>query len=128
MKGRLWVVILSTLLGTGCLVQIDHVSDPRSAFREARAEAQRYQGRPGPAHQVNVLVYDPGDRELVRVSVPLWLCRKLQGKIDWDDRGEERAARAVKRHLRFEDLEKAGLGTLLEVEEEDGDQVLVWLR
>ena len=29
---------------------------------------------------------------------------------------------------RLRDLEKAALGTLVEVEEEDGEQVLVWLR
>jgi len=127
-RGRLWIVTLSTLLGTGCLVQIDHVADASAAFREARAEANRYQGRPGPAHEVNVLVYDPSDRELVRVSVPLWLCRKFEGKVDLGDEGEDRAARAVRRHIRLKDLEKAGLGTLVEVEEEDGEQVLVWLR
>jgi hypothetical protein len=27
-----------------------------------------------------------------------------------------------------EDIEKAGLGTLIEVDEEDGEQVLVWLK
>jgi hypothetical protein len=30
--------------------------------------------------------------------------------------------------VRLEDVEKAGRGALVEVEEEDGDQVLVWLR
>jgi len=32
------------------------------------------------------------------------------------------------RHVRLEDLEKAGLGVLVEVEEEGGDLVLVWLK
>jgi hypothetical protein len=30
--------------------------------------------------------------------------------------------------VRVEDLEKAGVGILAEVEEEGGNQVLVWLR
>ncbi len=34
----------------------------------------------------------------------------------------------MKSRLRLEDIEKAGRGILVEVEEEDGDQVLVWLR
>jgi len=33
----------------------------------------------------------------------------------------------VRPHLRLEDIEKAGLGILVEVEEDGGDQVLVWL-
>ncbi len=122
--------LVAGLLGAGCLVQVDHVKDPSQAFREARAEAARFQGRPGPARQVNVLAYDPDDHELVRVSLPMWLCRKLDHhtQLDFDGDGEERAARAVKRHVRLEDLEKAGLGVLLEVEEGDGEQVLIWLR
>lgn len=129
MRSRaLLAVILGALIEAGCLVRIEHVSNPAAAFDEARAEAMRHQGRPGPAHTVNVLVYDPGDHELVQVSVPMWLCRKLQGRADFDDEREERTARAVKRHVRLEDLERAGLGILVEVEEDGGERVLVWLR
>lgn len=122
------VLVVAAAISTGCLVQIDHVSDPGSAFRAARAEAARVQGRPGPAHELNVLVFDPDDRELVRVSLPMWLCRKLEGKVDWDDDREARVARSVKRHVRMEQLERAGLGVLAEVEEEGGQQVLIWLK
>ena len=34
----------------------------------------------------------------------------------------------MKRHVRLRDLERAGLGLLVEVEEEDGEQVLLWLK
>jgi hypothetical protein len=108
------------------------VADPTAAFRDARAEALRVQGRPGPARQLNVLVYDPDDREMVRVRVPMWLARKAAGHVNWDDvdlDGRDRdAARRVTRHLRLEDIERAGLGILAEVEDEGGEQVLVWLR
>jgi hypothetical protein len=115
------------LLG-GCLVEVRHVDDPRAAFGEARAEASRLQGRPGPAHHVNVLAFDEGDRKLVRVSVPLWLVRKIEknGEIDLGDEAGDIAA-GVRPRLRLEDIEKAGLGILVEVEEDGGDQVLVWL-
>lgn len=130
-------LLAAAFLAAGCLVQIDHVSDPRPVFREARAEAASSQGRPGPARELNVLVFDPSDHELVRVRVPMWLARKICKRVDLDDddlRGDfesdrdERIARHVRRHVRLEDLEKAGLGVLVEVEEEDGAQVLVWLR
>jgi len=130
---RLGMVGVAALVFSGCLVHVEHVDDPNAAFRVARAEAARLQGRPGPAHDVNVLVYDPADRELVRVSVPLWLVRKIDGKVDWDDELDgsdagERLGRHLKRKLDLRDLEKAGLGVLVEVEEDDGEQVLVWLR
>jgi hypothetical protein len=52
--------------------------------------------------------------------------------VDWEreigDDDRDRVARRVRRHVRLEDIEKAGLGILAEVEDEDGEQVLVWLR
>ena len=139
--GRRLVTVLSlalaAVLETGCLVSIDHVEDPRAAFEAAKREASRYAGKKGPAHHVNVLVWDGGDHEMVRVSVPMWLARKLENaSAEWehDDEGddehdaERRVARRVKRHVSLKDLEKAGLGILVEVEEDEGDRVLVWLR
>src|SRR5262245_4638980 len=96
-------------LTAGCFVEITHVKDARAAFAEARLEARRYQGRPGPAHNVNVLVYDPSDGELVRVSVPMWLVRKLARHQDGFDLGDDETGRKIRRHLRVEDIEKAGL-------------------
>src|SRR5262245_52198430 len=93
-------------LTAGCLVEIDRVGDPRPAFAEARREAQRYQGRPGPAHHVNVLVYDRSDGELVRVSVPMWLVRKVARHEDGFDLGSGSAEEKIRRHVRWEDLEK----------------------
>jgi hypothetical protein len=130
-------VALAAATTAGCLVSIDHCTDPVAAFREARAEAQRVTGRPGKAKQVNVLVFDPDEEELIRVSVPLWLARKAydvaEGEdvaSEWgaDEGTEARAARHLRRRVRFADLEKAGPGVLVEVEGDDGEQVLVWLR
>jgi hypothetical protein len=122
------LAVLVAGLGTGCLVEVDKVADPRPAFEAARREAERYQGRPGPARQVNVLVYDAADGELVRVSVPMWLVRKAaRHQEDWD-LGDGRTGDKVRRHVKVEDLERAGLGTLVEVEEDGGDSVLVWLK
>ncbi len=127
-------LLLAAVVGAGCLVEIKQVSDPRPAFDQARTEALRYQGRPGPAHQLNVLAFDRDEERLVRVSVPLWLVRKIGAEAgadeDLDFEGPEggRVARKIHRHVRLEDIEKAGLGILVEAEEEDGGQVLVWLR
>jgi hypothetical protein len=114
-------------------VEIHHVQDAESAFRSARAEVERDQARHGRVHRLNVLVFDPGDGELVRVSMPMWLARKLQGHIHSGEDsaggdGEDRFERRLAKHLRVEDLAKAGPGLIADVEDDDGGQVLVWLR
>jgi hypothetical protein len=69
---------------------------------------------------------------MVRVSVPLWLARKFEGKIDWDDLDDDdpgdRVARRLRHRVRLEDLEKVGRGVVVEVEDDGGEQVLVWLK
>ena len=135
-RAGILATIVAAVAQAGCLVQITRVKDARPVFDQARREAERYQGRRGPAHELNVLVFDPRDGELVRVTLPMWLVRSVDRRVDWereiagDDGGDprDRVARRVRRHVRLEDLEKAGLGILAEVEDEDGEQVLIWLR
>ena len=125
--GRLLVALVATVLSAGCFVDIEEVSDPGPAFAEARAEAARVEGRPGPADRLEVLVYDRHDGQLVRVSLPMWAVEKMDDEeidIDLDDD----AVKRVRSHLKLSELSKAPLGPLVEVEEEDGDQVLVWLK
>lgn len=123
---------LLAVLQAGCLVEIHHVRDAEAAFRSARAEVERDQGRHGRAHRLNVLVFDPGDGELVRVSLPMWLARKVQGRIHWGEAPagdrDDRLERRLASHLHVEDLAAAGPGLIADVEDEDGGQVLVWLR
>lgn len=134
MRTRLAAALLGTLLGTGCFVNVSHVSDPEPAFRRARAEAEALAGRKGPARSLHVLVYDPAERELVRVSLPMWVVRRLEKEVDWDeidlddDEGADHVKKALRGRLTMRDLERSALGTLVEVEEESGEQVLVWLR
>jgi hypothetical protein len=128
-------LLLAVWPSAGCLIQIDHCENAEAAFREARAEASRVAGRSGSASQVNVLVFDPDDEKLVRIRVPMWLAKKayriaepdgeLEFELDHDDRD---LARHLKRRVSLEELEKAGPGLLVEVDEDDGEQVLVWLR
>jgi hypothetical protein len=133
-RSTVLAVILAAASQAACLVQITRVSDAGPLFDQARREAERHAGRRGPARELNVLVFDPDDRQLVRVSVPMWLVRAAEKRVDWEKEiagdGDDRedVARRVRRHVRLEDIEKAGLGILAEVEEEDGEQVLVWLR
>ena len=124
--------LLVGILTAGCLVEVHHVDDPRPVFARARAEAAEVAGRPGRAQQVNVLVYERDDQQLVEVSLPMWIARKISkhegGEIDLDDEVGERVRGRLEHRLRLEDLEKAGRGVMVEVEDDDGSQVLVWLR
>ena len=135
MRRAAMVMAALAALETGCLVQITKVSDPAPIFAQARLEANRYVGRSGKAREVNLLVYEKDEGQLIRVSLPIWLVKKIEehadeGKIDvdMDDEDMEHVARVMRRRLKVADLEKAGLGTLVEVNEEDGEQVLVWLK
>jgi hypothetical protein len=133
-RGRITAagVALLAVLQAACLVEIHHGGDVEGAFRAARAEAEQAQGRHGSAHHLNVLVFDPEDGEVVRVSMPMWLARKLQGHIPWGDDGggdrDDRLGRRLAKRVRIEDLAAAGPGVIADVEDEDGGQVLVWLR
>lgn len=134
-RAAILMAALAAVLETGCIVQITKVSDPKPLFDQARLEAGRYAGRPGRAHEVNVLVYQKDEGQMIRVSVPIWLVKKLEEhandgdiQLDMDDQDIDHVRRVLKRRLSAEDLEKAGLGTLIEVDEEDGEQVLVWLK
>lgn len=128
-RANILALSLAAATQAACLVQVTHVSDPAPLFDQAHREAARYQGRPGPARELHVLVYDPDEGKLVRVSLPMWFVRAAERRArqDWDE-GDDEVARHVRRHVRLEDLEKAGLGVLVEVDEEDGEKVLVWLR
>jgi hypothetical protein len=132
-RSGILVAAVFGFLAAGCLVHIDHVSDPTVAFKEARQEAAKQQGRSGPAHSLNILAYDASDHELVRIRLPMWLVRKIDedeqilGDWDLDDDHTLRLEGVIEDHLSLEDLEHAGLGVLLEVEEDDGERVLIWL-
>jgi hypothetical protein len=126
--GRLVAVMATTALSVGCLLDIEQVSDPGPAFAEARAEAARVVGRPGPADRLEVLVYDRKDEQLVRVSLPMWMVEKMGDDEEIDIDLDDETAERIRSHLKLSELKKAPLGPLVEVEEEDGDQVLVWLK
>jgi hypothetical protein len=130
-------VLLAAGVSAGCLIQVSHTTNADAAFREARAEATRLAGGSGRASQVNVLVFDPDDEKLVRIRVPMWLARKVyriaepdgELEIDFDDDdGDGDLARRLRGRVSLEELEKAGPGLLVEVDEDGGEQVLVWLR
>lgn len=141
MLQRLAILFTLAFTSIGCLVNVSHVSNPDRYFEEARRTADAVAGREGPARELRVLVYNADDRKLVRVEIPLGLVRRLtrDGEFDWDfdfddhdfchsgSRGCAEARRKL-RKFRGRDLEKLPLGPLVEVTEDDGERVFVYLR
>lgn len=123
----------------GCLVNVTHVSNPDRYFEEARRSAKAVAGQEGPARELRVLVYDADERKLVRIELPLGLVRRLARDGDWDfdfddhdicRSGSDGCSEAKRRMRKFrgKDLEKLPLGALVEVNEDDGERVFVYLR
>lgn len=124
---RVLAVVAAALLGVGCYLEIDTVDDPDPAFAEARRQASRVEGRPGPPKHLRALVYDHEEGELVRARLPVGVVETMgDDEIDLE-LGEEAEGR-LRARLRSCDLKNAPLGPLVEVDEEDGDKVLVWLE
>jgi hypothetical protein len=122
--------VLAPLFLTGCLVEVRTVADAGPELDRARAEVRELQGKPGPATSLHVVAWGRDDRKLVRVNVPLWLVHKFadrKDEIDLDEEVGEDVSECL-RKVRLADLEKMGRGALVEVEGDDGTQVLVWLR
>lgn len=124
----LWLLLLPL---AGCLrVEVSRTSDPGPAFAVARREAMRFQGRKGPARELSAVIWSADEKQLVRARVPMWLVRKFAH--DRDNAHESREGGAwedrLAGRLSVRDLDRAGLGLLFELEEEQGERVLVWLQ
>ncbi len=141
MLQRLALISALAFASVGCLVNVSHVSNPDRYFDEARRAANAVAGQEGPARELRVLVYDADERKLVRVEIPLGLVRRLarDREFDWDlnfdghdlcgnsSRGCSEARKRL-RKFRGRDLDQLPLGPLVEVTEDDGERVLVYLR
>jgi hypothetical protein len=77
-----------------------------------------------PLQRMHIMAWDEDDEQLVTFSLPFWLLRLKSGPIElsaysqgWDDRGVS---------FRIEDLERAGPGIVLDVNERRDGRVLIW--
>lgn len=73
--------------------------------------------------QLCVLAFDPGDRRIVRVTLPFWLLRmKARGTVDFN------ASKLDLEDLKLtvEDLERFGPTLIVDHQGTSGERVLVW--
>lgn len=138
MLQRLAITAALAFSTVGCLVNITHVSNPDKYFDEAMRNARSVEGKRGPAREIHVLVYDADDRKLVRLDLPLGLVRRItrEADFDWDlnfdlcessKRGCSEARHRL-RKFRGRDLDRLPLGPLVEVSDDDGERIFVYLR
>lgn len=128
-------ILLSLVLAACVGVRIDRdVADPDAAF--ARAEGQigalesGHPGRAGHAHKLYLMAYDGDDRELVRISVPLWLvdvCLDLAEGSDHADKVHRLEDRYDVDWKALGNLGRFGPGLLVSIEEKRS-RVLIWLQ
>jgi len=127
------LALIALLALPGCWVWID--SNPRNVdavFREALDEVERIQSVPsaerGKPHRVRLLVYDEGDDQLVKLSVPLWLVRRIADHQAEDEpEAGARTEELARYGLSVDRILEGGRGVLLQADEDD-EKVLIWLE
>ena len=77
-----------------------------------------------PPEQINVLVFDPDDGRIVRVTIPFWLLRLKVGGTTIDLNSGRMDLEDLK--LSVEDLERFGPTLIIDHSARDGERVLVW--
>jgi hypothetical protein len=124
------------------------VTSPASAAREFEEVSARFTGqkplielddrghllrsntkRPTPAKTrpldaLHVLVFDPDDGRIVRITIPFWLLRLKMRGTTIDFNGNRMDLEDLK--LTVEDLERWGPTLIVDQRSERGERVLVW--
>lgn len=97
--------------------------DPDGRF--LRSNPGRSGGRPTrKPDQITVLVFEPNDRRIVKVSIPFWLLRFQPRGATVDFNGGRMDLEDLK--LTVEDLERFGPTLIVDHLSPDGERVLVW--
>jgi hypothetical protein len=124
--------LASLLLLPGCWAWVDsHPKNVEGAFRAALQQVDRIQSTPaaerGKPRTLRVLAYEQDDDELVKLSVPLWLVRKVaQHAVDSEE--ASRDLEQIARHgVTIDQILSGGRGMMLQADEDD-EKVLIWLE
>jgi hypothetical protein len=140
MRQRLLAIalILTFFSLNGCLIfQLqENVKYPSRVFEKAKSRINeihaKYPERKGIVHRVNMLIYDGESRDLIRISVPMWLvnlCLKVGLKYAEYDIEKSTSPYFDLNLKKLTDLSELGPGLLLEVEDlEENTHVLIWLE
>lgn len=78
---------------------------------------------PGTVSALNILVWDPDEQALARVSIPMWLLRLKSGPIELSQHIGDLGRSSAR--VTAEDIERHGPGVLFEHNPPSGERVLV---
>jgi hypothetical protein len=95
-------------------------------YTAAAATARASAGERAQLDRLHVLVWDPQDGELSRISLPFWLLRMKSDPIRLGSYASGLDEGGV--DLRPEDIEKYGAGVILDTALEQGHRVLLWAQ
>lgn len=134
---KIFIILLLTVFLSGCMsIRVkDDIDYPVEVFEKAMKKIEKIQikdpHRKGKVHRFNILVYDGGDREMVKLSVRKWLAQLVLNEAlddELEDIGNhpKRYGNIVLKEIK--NLNRLGPGLLLEVEDkEEKTHVLMWL-
>lgn len=130
------LLLLIVFLG-GCMsIRVrEDIDYPANVFDKTMKKIETIQikdpHRKGKVHRFNLLVYDGGDRELVKLSVRKWLAQLILNEALQDELNDMSSRPKHYGNIILKDiknLKRLGPGLLLEVEDrEEKTHVLIWL-
>lgn len=130
------VVILGPLFLCACfgLTIVEDVRNPSRYFDKAYREIEKINrqdpSREGRVENLHILIYDGSDRQIVELTVPLWLANnylELGEEIDDIERDLD-----FEKHYEFDwdcfdNLGDLGPGLLIEIDD-NNSKILLWLE
>jgi hypothetical protein len=131
------LLLVAILFSSGCFVSVkEDIDFPAGRFAAAleriSALERHNPDRVGRAAKMQTLVYDGDSREMVQVTVPMWMVRL--GMKHTGERHSRQPQDAAGRYLDFDlehlgDISRLGPGLLAQVEDlQENTHVLVWLE
>ncbi len=131
------IILVFSFLFSACYIEIkENVSNPEYYIKKAQKEVERLEKpnffKSRKTTSINIFVYDGESKDVVRVSLPLWLfnlCVDIAEDFDDDPK-------YLRKHSKWDcdidfhalkKLSKLGPGPVMEVR--DGENlILIWMR
>ncbi len=137
-RTQIIAVVLIPLFVSACfnLQIIKNVKKPDRYFKKANREIEKIHrntpDREGRPRKIHILIYEGSDRDLIQVSVPLWLvnrCMDIGAGIDENDNEFDFEDRFDFDWKGLKNLGQVGPGLLVDVNDiEDETRILIWLK
>jgi len=126
------VLAALSIASSGCYLWVDRApTNLERSRRRAQAKVERLESRPagerGKPHSLKLWAYDRGDDQLVKLSVPIWVVKKIAAHVEKDEDEGATEDDLQRYHIKVEDVLNGHRGLLVRVDSED-EEVLAWLE